>query len=386
MAIAFDSAVSFSEEDSTTPTSVAAWTIASTADRFALSAMVSRDFGGNATHSDMLIGTSGGDSMTQNGTTSTVGAAVFSRWTLYGSSLPASGSSRILYGVMDTQDQVGIIGAVVYNGVNQSTPIGDTDVATGGESGVTSVNPSLTLTTVSGDKVVGVFCSTNTGIYTLSSITGATTRVNESIGLENLAIVEVDATTTSTTINPTFTYSATNDPNWEFRAYVIQASGATGYTVTADSGSYALSGQAANTLYARIMAGEAGTYGLTGVAATLVKSGSYSFVADPGAYTLVGANALIDLAMNAEAGTYALTGQAATVTYAPLANPTLTADAGTYALSGQAANLLRGVILTADRGIYSLTGRQAGLSWSGAPTSTGYAVRRMSLSYIKMGL
>lgn len=160
----------------------------------------------------------------------------------------------------------------------------------------------------------------------------------------------------------------------------------TGYTLTADSGTYSLTGQSANTLYARIMAAGQGTYALTGVDALLVRAGSYQFAADPGSYTLVGSNALVDIAMNAEAGTYALTGQDATLTYTVLSNRTLTADAGTYALTGQNAGMLYGRILTAEMGLYALTGRQAGLIWSGAPASTGYATQRMTFSTLTISL
>lgn len=169
-----------------------------------------------------------------------------------------------------------------------------------------------------------------------------------------------------------------------FGATYLTAS--SGFTLTADSGSYALSGQSANPLYARIMAGEQGSYTLTGVDALLVKSGSFSFTADAGAYTLVGANALVDVSMNAEAGSYALTGQAATLTYTQLSNFSITADSGTYALTGQVSNLLFGAQLLAGTGAYAVTGRQAGLTWSGAPTSSGYVVRRISISSLKMGI
>ena len=158
------------------------------------------------------------------------------------------------------------------------------------------------------------------------------------------------------------------------------------YTLPADSGSYTLSGQAANTLYARIMSGEQGSYALSGVDALLVKSGSYSFNAEFGSYTLVGANALVDLSMNAAQGSYVLTGQAATLTFTPFSNPSVTAEFGSYTLTGRAANTNYGRLLSAEVGVYALTGRQAGLIWSGAPVSTGYSSQKMTFSALTISL
>jgi hypothetical protein len=393
MAIAFDSAVEFSAEDQTTPTSSNAWTIASTADRYAISAMLTRDFGTTGTHNDMLIGTGGGDSMTQLGTTSTVGAGRFSRWDLYGSSLPAAGSSRILYGVISEEEAVAMIQAAVYNGVHQTTPVGDTDVATGGTEASTTIGPSdgltLTLTTVSGDKVIGIIAITgSTPALTISSITGTgvTNRVSDSQQLEHLAIIEVDATTTSTTIAPTVTFSAANDTSFEMRAYVLQAAGGSGYTIVAGQGSYSLTGQTSNLLYPRTTTAEQGSYTLTGQSTGLIYTGAYSFTAEFGSYTLVGSTALVDISMNAEQGSYTLTGQDTTLTYTQLNNFSITAEQGSYALTGQATSFLFGRILTANQGAYSLTGIQAGFSYSGAPVAGGYSSQTMSFSRMRIGL
>jgi len=164
------------------------------------------------------------------------------------------------------------------------------------------------------------------------------------------------------------------------------SSGAGSFTITADSGSYTLTGQSANPLYTRIMAAAQGSYTLTGVAALLVRTGSYQFTAEAGAYTLVGANALVDVSMNASSGTYTLTGQAATLTFGSFSNPSLTADAGTYALTGFAANINYGRIMPAEVGAYTLTGRQVGLTWSGAPVATGYASQKMTISSLRISL
>lgn len=159
-----------------------------------------------------------------------------------------------------------------------------------------------------------------------------------------------------------------------------------GYTLTANAGSYALTGQSATTSFASILTAAQGSYTLTGVEALLVKTGSYQFNAEAGSYTLVGANALVDVSMNAEAGSYTLTGQAATLNFAGFTNPTLTAEFGSYSLTGFASNILYGRILPAETGSYALTGRQAGLIWSGAPVATGYASQKMTISSLRISL
>lgn len=84
-----------------------------------------------------------------------------------------------------------------------------------------------------------------------------------------------------------------------------------------------------------------------------------ALTADPGSYTVTGAAATILTArvMEALAGSYVLTGAAATLLAARL----LTLDAGTYTLSGVDATLLSGRMLTADAGAYVLTGAAAEL-------------------------
>lgn len=227
MPIARDSQVRFSEEDSTTPTSTDAWTIAGS-DRFAISAMLGRDFGTPATHSAMRISGSGGDLMTQIGTTDSIGPARMSVWNLYGSNLPATGSARTLYGLLagDVPEPTGLISGAVYTGVHQTTPIGDSDVATGSNSGGTTVVPgdglTLTLTTVSGDRVVGFIGVTCSGIVTVSGVTGVDEYLAESQVLEQLIRVDIAATGTSTVLAPTITFSAATDASFTMRAYVLQ--------------------------------------------------------------------------------------------------------------------------------------------------------------------
>ena len=272
----------------------------------------------------------------------------------------------------------------------------DANVETGGTNGSSAIVQSVTNsgngTALS--ATLAAFGSTDNGTFG-AAVTYASGMTPWTVGTSFTALsnqaggftTDLSLLTEYRDVNDTSvdaTASGTGD--WGMVAIEIAAAASGGYTLTADSGSYSLSGQAANTLYARIMAGEQGSYTLSGVDALLVKSGSYSFNAEVGSYMLVGVNALVDLSMNAAQGSYALTGQAATLTFAPLSNPTITAEFGSYALTGRAANTNYGRNLPAEVGVYALTGRQAGLTWSGAPVSTGYASQKMTFSALTISI
>lgn len=125
-------------------------------------------------------------------------------------------------------------------------------------------------------------------------------------------------------------------------AALPEGAGGPTYTLTAETGAFALSGQPAGLLAARLLSAEAGAFALTGQDAGLLAS----------------------RLLSADAGLYTLTGQAAGLDYSGDAGPdyTLSADAGLYALSGQAAGLRASRRLSADAGSYALTGQPAGLT------------------------
>lgn len=232
MAIAYDSSTSFAEEDSTTPTSTAAWTIGSTSDRWALCAMSARDFGTPASHSGMTLE---GVAMTaQLGSTANINgdtSATVSRWNLFGSGEPAAGSSRTLVGTLSTLQSVGMIAAVVYTGVNQTTPVSSTPTATTDSwSSVTEVtpHPAITGTTTTGGKLIAVLSLNSSTGGAPSSVTGTGVTVRPPVATQNgnsLYIVEKDDTGGSTTIDLTVTFGASGDGNWRLDAYAIQEAG-----------------------------------------------------------------------------------------------------------------------------------------------------------------
>ena len=117
---------------------------------------------------------------------------------------------------------------------------------------------------------------------------------------------------------------------------LFTTSGSTAVTLTAEQGSYSLSGQTAGLLAGRLLTSAQGDYSLTGQDAALLAF--RTLAAEKGTYTLTGKDAelLRGLLLAAERGDYAQTGQAAML----LANRLLSAEQGSYSASGQPAALV----------------------------------------------
>lgn len=144
------------------------------------------------------------------------------------------------------------------------------------------------------------------------------------------------------------------------------AAGGGAYSLTAESGSYALTGQSAGLLASRALAAEQGSYALTGQDVALNRG--YVVAAEQGSYALTGQDAglLRGLLLTAAQGSYALSGQDVTLTYTPLGAYSLTADQGSYDLTGQSVSLLWGRALVAEQGSYALNGQDASLVYTPA--------------------
>lgn len=91
----------------------------------------------------------------------------------------------------------------------------------------------------------------------------------------------------------------------------------TGYTITANNGTYAVTGQSSTITKTRLITANNGTYAVTGQSSTITKS------------RLITANN----------GTYGLTGQTVTITYTVPGAYTIAANNGTYAITGQTADI-----------------------------------------------
>lgn len=159
-----------------------------------------------------------------------------------------------------------------------------------------------------------------------------------------------------------------SDNPWQLfekeRIWVPVAAGGDTYTLTADSGSFALTGQSTGLAFNRVLASDSGSFALTGQAAALTFN--RTLAADSGSFALAGQDATptFSRVLSAASGSYALAGQGATLTYTPIsgATYTLAAASGSFALAGQGAVLLQNRSLAADSGSFALTGQDATLA------------------------
>ena len=134
-------------------------------------------------------------------------------------------------------------------------------------------------------------------------------------------------------------------------------SGGGAFTLTADAGTFSLSGQNAGLTVGRSVTAAQASFTLSGQNAGLLLN--RSLVSSVGSFALSGQDAkfLRTFVVIGGVGSFSLSGQDAGL----LATRTITADAGSFALSGQDAALSFGKTLIAGEGIYSLTGQDAGL-------------------------
>ena len=151
--------------------------------------------------------------------------------------------------------------------------------------------------------------------------------------------------------------------------WVPAAAGGATYTLTADSGSFALTGQDAGLAFNRTLAAASGSFALTGQDAGLA----------------------FNRVLSAANGSYALDGQDVTLTYTPISGATYTlgAASGSFALTGQDTGLAFNRVLTADTQSYSLSGDVAGLAFNRVLTAdtVSYALtgQDVTLTYTSNG-
>lgn len=181
----------------------------------------------------------------------------------------------------------------------------------------------------------------------------------------------------------------------------VGAAAPTGYTLTADAGTFAETGASAGLLVGRTVVAAAGTFAETGAAANLLRG--YPLTASSGTFVETGATAglLADRTVVAAAGSFAETGAAAgllagrlvagnagsfaltgaDVTLTRVGSYSIAADAGGFSLTGASAGVTATRLLTASPGTFAETGTAAGLlvgrvviATAGAYTETGTAV------------
>lgn len=132
-----------------------------------------------------------------------------------------------------------------------------------------------------------------------------------------------------------------------------------GYTLSAAAGSYAITGTAATLKRGKAISAAAGSYAVTGTAAGLKRALKVSAAAGSYAVTGTAAGVKRGRKVAAAAGSYAVTGSTAGLKQARK----VAASAGSYTVTGTAATLAKSSAksIGADPGSYAVTGTAAGL-------------------------
>jgi hypothetical protein len=110
---------------------------------------------------------------------------------------------------------------------------------------------------------------------------------------------------------------------------------------------------------------------------------AYSLVAGAGSYALSGQAATLtsQRSLSAAAGSYALSGQASTLS----TQRRLSAGAGSYSLSGQSATLTTHRVLACSAGVYTLSGQSATFTNSGGGTALVVYVAPRAMQLVAAG-
>ena len=126
--------------------------------------------------------------------------------------------------------------------------------------------------------------------------------------------------------------------SWAFDALLLLSGGGGATSLTADEGSFVLTGETAGLTRGLRLSAAEGSFALTGEAAGLTRG--LRLVAGEGAFVLTGEAAGLDAGgrLTAAHGVFSLTGEDAALTVE--GDRILTASAGSFVLAGQAATLL----------------------------------------------
>lgn len=181
----------------------ASWSV-SGSNRFLLAFMGS-GAGTPANPSSAKWGGSGGTALTQQGSALNIGP--YGKLSIFSLVAPTEQTSTSYYLWPSQQDETAS-GTVAFTGVNQSTPLGTVATATG--LGSTTLSPSIAVSSVAGDLVVGAFWMVDQ--YGTRSITapGGTILYDAVVAsFETLVVQSVVATGTSTTL--TFNISGSTE-------------------------------------------------------------------------------------------------------------------------------------------------------------------------------
>lgn len=275
----------------------------------------------------------------------------------------------------------GIRAVNVYRVQPSGAPISFVAVDSTGLTGNATTYAANTVSVTSGHVIFGA-----ASIETDDTITGDSDTTNGSWSTVSTILSDGGADAKAQSIVTQYkVVSSTGNQSWAATtgvardyatSYVILKEG---YDLSADAGSYAVTGQTAGLFYGYALAADSGSYTVTGQTATLQLD--IPLAADPGSYAITGTDASLQkgLTLNADAGSYAVTGQTAGLAY----GYAIAADAGAYSVTGQTAALEWGQAVGADVGDYAVTG--AGVSLENAKT-IGAEAGSVTLSGTDAGL
>jgi hypothetical protein len=130
--------------------------------------------------------------------------------------------------------------------------------------------------------------------------------------------------------------------------------------LTADTGTFALTGIDADLVSVKTLIADSGEFALTGIAADLIASRKIDCVAGEFSLTGIDADLAASRLLSADEGSFSLTGIDADL----LANRTIAIAVGEFTLTGIDAGLVASRVLTIDVGTFDLTGIAAGLVYT----------------------
>jgi hypothetical protein len=276
----------------------------------------------------------------------------------------------------------------VWRHSDPTTPLDVTRTTATGTNGPPNA-PSIT--TVTAGAVVLAFGAT-ADFGTISDVTAPTgmdnffgvTNRNQSDNLSTAGVASIARPTAGAYDPPTFTGGVGN-PSWAAVSVAIRpiAIPGSGFTITADAASFALTGSIASLERGRRTIANAATYAVTGTAAALEYN--KRLIAAPTSYTTSFADAFFNRGRKiiADTSAFVLAGSAATLLFnrriiadsssfsvsataaALKLGKRFVTDGTSYSLSGSVADFRRGYRIIAETVSFSLSGTVAGLVYSG---------------------
>ena len=287
-------------------------------------------------------------------------------------------SWKVMGGTPDTSVDIPASGDVrwatsysirVYSGIDGTTPLDVTSTyATG--TGTGRANPAAITPTTAGALVV-VFGSgaaaTISADYTSSDLSAfvsarAADNLDSIVGSGHYAW-------TSGSFDPAqFGGGSTGaGDSWVATTLALRPASTGGYTLTADGGSFAITGGSAGLRVSRRISAASGSFTVTGTAASL-RAGR-KITASAGSFAITGTAATLKAArrLSAESGSFSVTGSSATLSV----GRRLVADAGAFVLTGADALLRAARRLVAEAGAFVITGSDATLTWDQQSAANG---------------